>query len=156
MRFHDFWVKDEFQMDIYCIAPHMLICDIWSMNTWPTYPAINQQIFCQNWGIWFSKIHCDVKTWTHCQHYWSFVWESPGDRWILGTAVSLLEASFALWVLSLPVSVFSCNQATLWMVQSVCPSVHPSQLFLLCSHHRITMKFSLVITIDRNEVHAKG
>ena len=25
MRFHDFWVKDEFQMDIYCIAPHMLI-----------------------------------------------------------------------------------------------------------------------------------
>ena len=100
----------------YLILSYLILCDIWSMNTWPTYPAINQQIFCQNWGIWFSKIHCDVKTWTHCQHYWSFVWESPGDRWIPGTAVSLLEASFALWVLSLPVSVF-----TAWKINHLNP-----------------------------------
>ena len=36
---------------------------------------------------------------------------------------------------------------------SVCPSVTP---FWLCSHHRIIMKFSGVITSDRSEVHAKG
>ena len=36
---------------------------------------------------------------------------------------------------------------------SVCPSVTP---FLLCSHHRIIMKFSGVITSDRSDVHAKG
>ena len=54
--------------------------------------------------------------------------------------------------------IFSCDQAALWMVfsvrlsvcpsvcLSVCPSVTP---FLLCSHHRIIMKFSGVITLDQ-------
>ena len=36
---------------------------------------------------------------------------------------------------------------------SVCPSVTP---FWLCSHHRIIMKFSGVITSDRSDVLAKG
>ena len=61
--------------------------------------------------------------------------------------------------------IFSCDQAALWMVQSVrlsvrlsvclsvCPSVTP---FWLCSHHRIIMKFSGVITSDKSDVHAKG
>ena len=49
--------------------------------------------------------------------------------------------------------IFSCDQAALWMVFSVCPSV---TLFWLCSHHRIIMKFSGVITRDQGKVHAKG
>ena len=49
--------------------------------------------------------------------------------------------------------VFSCDQAALWMVQSVRPSVTP---FSLCSHHRIIMKFSEVVTNDKCDVHAKG
>ena len=48
---------------------------------------------------------------------------------------------------------FSCDQAALWMVFSVCPSVTP---FWLCSHHLIIMKFSGVITLDQGKVHAKG
>ena len=36
---------------------------------------------------------------------------------------------------------------------SVCPSVTP---FWLCSHHRIIMKFSGVITSDKSDVHANG
>ena len=57
--------------------------------------------------------------------------------------------------------VFSCDQAALWMVQSVrlsvSLSVRPSVTpFWLCSHHHIIMKFSGVITSDRNDVHAKG
>ena len=36
---------------------------------------------------------------------------------------------------------------------SVCPSVTP---FSPCSHHRIIMKFSGVITNDKSDVHAKG
>ena len=36
---------------------------------------------------------------------------------------------------------------------SVCPSVTP---FWLCSHHRIIMKFSGVVTNDKSDVHAKG
>ena len=56
---------------------------------------------------------------------------------------------------------FSCDQSALWMAQSVCPSVRPSVClsvtpFSLCSHHRIIMKFSGVITNHRGDVHAKG
>ena len=59
------------------------------------------------------------------------------------------------------VIVFSCDQAALQMVfsvrLSVCPSVRLSVTpFWLCSHHRIIMKFSGVITSDRSDVHAKG
>ena len=61
--------------------------------------------------------------------------------------------------------IFSCDQAALWMVQSVClsacPSVRPSVRpfvtpFSPCSHHCIIMKFSGVITNDKSDVHAKG
>ena len=65
--------------------------------------------------------------------------------------------------------IFSCDQAALWMVQSVrlsvrpsvCLSVRPSVRlsvtpFWLCSHHPIIMKFSGVITSDKSDVHAKG
>ena len=54
-------------------------------------------------------------------------------------------------------SIFSCDQAALQMVFSVCPSVRLSVTpFWLCSHHRIIMKFSGVITNDQSKVHAKG
>ena len=52
-----------------------------------------------------------------------------------------------------------------WYFPSVCPSVRLSIClsvrlsvtpFWLCSHHRIIMKFSGVITNDRRKVHAKG
>ena len=53
--------------------------------------------------------------------------------------------------------IFSCDQAALWMVFSVRLSVCPSvTAFWLCSHHRIIMKFSGVITKDQGKVHAKG
>ena len=57
--------------------------------------------------------------------------------------------------------IFSCDQAAIWLVQSVCPSVRPSVCpsvtpLSLCSHHRISMKFSGVITNDKSDVHAKG
>ena len=40
-----------------------------------------------------------------------------------------------------------------WYFPSVRPSVTP---FWLCSHHRIIMKFSGIITNDQSKVHAKG
>ena len=65
------------------------------------------------------------------------------------------------WVLLyLHKGLFSCDQAALQMVFSVCPSVRLSVRlsvtpFWLCSHHRIIMKFSGVITNDQSKVHAK-
>ena len=61
--------------------------------------------------------------------------------------------------------IFSCNQAALQMVFSVRPSVRLSVClsvrlsvtpFSPCSHHRIIMKFSGVITMVKSDVHAKG
>ena len=46
-----------------------------------------------------------------------------------------------------------CPSVRLSVCLSVCPSVTP---FWLCSHHRIIMKFSGVITLDQGKVHAKG
>ena len=52
---------------------------------------------------------------------------------------------------------FSCDQAALQMVFSVRPSVRLSVTpFSPCSHHRIIMKFSGVITMVKSDVHAKG
>ena len=66
-------------------------------------------------------------------------------------------------------NIFSCDQAALQMVfsvclsvcLSVCPPVRPSVRlsvtpFSPCSHHRIIMKFSGVITMVKSDVHAKG
>ena len=46
-----------------------------------------------------------------------------------------------------------CSSVHLSVCLSVCLSVTP---FWLCSHHRIIMKFSGVITNDKSDVHAKG
>ena len=75
-------------------------------------------------------------------------------RW--ETKVSGFDATYIIDLMVL----FSCDQAALWMVQSVrpsvrlsvCPSVTP---FWLCSYQRIIMKFSGVITKDKSDVHAK-
>ena len=62
-------------------------------------------------------------------------------------------------------NIFSCDQAAVWLVQSVRLSVRLSDRpsvrlsvtpFSPCSHHRIIMKFSGVITMVKSDVHAKG
>ena len=68
---------------------------------------------------------------------------------------------------SLVISAFlaATKQLYKWYFPSVCPSVCPSVRlsvclsvtpFSPCSHHRIIMKFSGVITMVKSDVHAKG
>ena len=64
---------------------------------------------------------------------------SDTQLWFLAATKQLYEWYF----------LSACPSARL----SVCPSVTP---FWLCSHHRIIMKFSGVITKDQGKVHAKG
>ena len=73
-------------------------------------------------------------------------------------SINFLESFLALLCyIYIIFMLFSCDQAALWMLfsvrLSVCPSVTP---LWLCSHHRIIMKFSGVITKDQGKVHAKG
>ena len=77
---------------------------------------------------------------------------------IRSTLIFLLYFVLASWV-------FSCDQAALQRVFSVCLSVRPSVCpsvrlsvtpFSLCSHHSIIMKFSGGITNDQSKVHARG
>ena len=97
-------------------------------------------------------------------------------NWAFPDCISSLKSLMATnWCTMLEIQlkrcpiVFSCNQAALQMVFSVCPSVRLSVCpsvrlsvclsvtpFWLCSHHRIIMKFSGVITNDQSKVHAKG
>ena len=80
---------------------------------------------------------------------------------LLMFALSLVDFLSLLLSPSTYFKIFSCDLAALWMVfsvrlsvcQSVCLSVTP---FWLCSHHRIIMNFSGVITTDQGNVHAKG
>ena len=61
-------------------------------------------------------------------------------------------------VYGLGLLIFSCDQAAIWLVQSVCPSVCLSvrhtffTMFPSSYHHEI----SGVITNDKSDVHAKG
>ena len=58
---------------------------------------------------------------------------------------------------SIETPLFSCDQAALRTLLSVCPSVCLSVTpFSLCSVYRIIMKFSGVITNDKSDVHAKS
>ena len=61
------------------------------------------------------------------------------------------------WVNWSVIFLAATKQLYEWYFLSVCPSVRLSVTpFWLCSHHRIIMKFSGVITTDQGNVHAKG
>ena len=86
----------------------------------------------------------------------------PRDSILKSVTVSNLSGQ---WNIQETAHLFSCDQAALQMVfsvclsvcLSVCPSVCPSVTpFWLCSHHRIIMQISGVITSNRSDVHAKG
>ena len=73
------------------------------------------------------------------------IWYTPGQKlWPFLAATKQLYEWYFLSV---------CPSVRLSVCPSVCPSVTP---FWLCSHHRIIMKFSGVITLDQGKVHAKG
>ena len=70
----------------------------------------------------------------------------------------LYYSSYMVWLWN---SFFSCDQAALRTLLSVCPSVRPSVRpsvtpFSQCSCHRIIMKFSGLITNDKSDDHVKG
>ena len=95
-----------------------------------------------------------------------FVWIYESFQWLMHAVswkVYMEDLHFFLSCIYVFICMylFSCDQAALWMVQSVRPSVRLSVRlsvtpFWLCSHHRIIMKISGVITNDKSDVGAKG
>ena len=81
------------------------------------------------------------------------------DRSIMKMFESVYPVTHQLWDHN--PFLAATKQLYKWYFPSVCPSVCPSVRlsvtpFWLCSHHRIIMKFSGVITNDERKVHAKG
>ena len=74
------------------------------------------------------------------------------------TLIFLLRPSSSTnGIFRLSVCLSVCPSVCLSVCLSVCPSVCPSVTpFSPCSHHRIIMKFSGVITMVKSDVHAKG
>ena len=78
-----------------------------------------------------------------------------GQRWRSQRSKQILPQFGHFWTLT--PFLAATKQLYKWYFPSVCPSVRPSVTpFWLCSHQRIIMKFSGVITNDQSKVHAKG
>ena len=74
-----------------------------------------------------------------------------GDYIISIMALTTWHADFFFFFLAATKQLYDWFSPSVCL--SVCPSVTP---FSPCSHHRIIMKFSGVITMVRRDVHAKG
>ena len=84
---------------------------------------------------------------THCGHKFPGTYYQQARGW--------LQSS--VWYLFLAATKQLYEWYFLSVCLSVCLSVRLSVTpFWLCSHHRIIMKFSGVITTDQGNVHAKG
>ena len=93
----------------------------------------------------FWMVHCEI--WNRCivgfGRLIDIISYDVGNLRVLS-----LKSSYAF--------LAATKQLYKWYFPSVCPSVRPSVTpFWLCSHHRIIMKFSGVITNDQSKVHAK-
>ena len=81
-------------------------------------------------------------------------YEADKKSWLQRSDVSSMPP---INVLSFFLFLAATKQLYEWFSPSVCPSVCLSVTpFSLCSHHRIIMKFSGVISNDKSDVHAKG
>ena len=88
---------------------------------------------------------------------WSSTW-FHSNTGLSSTQYEQIPIIFGVWPFWLtPLFLAVTKQLYEWFSPSVCPSVRLSVTpFWLCSHHRIIMKFSGVITSDGSDVRAKG
>ena len=79
---------------------------------------------------------------------------------LLTTCNHMIQSVLVNWFGASAYCIFSCDQAALQMVFSVCPSVCPSVRPSVCLSHLFDyipiIVFSGVITNDQSKVHAKG
>ena len=126
-------------------------------------PVLIQNRFAQFYSLnHFLHMHTKLRTqviWTIMKTVWQAHLSSPM------TKVKLMGALTSFCVCLFSHFLAATKQLYKWyfpsvrlsVCLSVCPSVRLSVTpFWLCSHHRIIMKFSGVITSDRSDVHAKG
>ena len=134
------------QLHITLLRPTYSNSEIAMRNAWK---------FSHNSGIVFS-VHPFLFLWLW-QYLYSVLLPSSNRKY---ESLAIVRVGHAT-VCTLYVVIFSCDQAALRTLISVCLSVRLSVCpsvytpFWQCSCHRIILKFSGVITIDRRDVHAK-
>ena len=114
------------------------------------------------WTLWGQVIHiCICKLESSliqimaCHHHLKQIWlhVNFGHLTRYFTEIWIIIQQFLYKKWNSICFLAATKQLYEWYFLSVCPSVTP---FWLCSHHRIIMKFSGVITLDQGKVHAKG
>ena len=118
----------------------------------------------------FCWLACRLIAWFYfrkCVFSWNIgpsMWHGPYTYLVTGL-LKYIEIFPVVYLWQNHIFLAANKQLYKWYFPSVCLSVRPSVRlsvrpsvtpFWLCSHHRIIMKFSGVITSDRSDVHAKG
>ena len=111
-------------------------------------------------SFWAPKKNM-IQVFSHFLKYFPLVSHTSCYTWLLGVCLGVFQGIFPLapGLVRLSGLLFSAvtKQLYEWYFLSVCPSICPSVTpFWLCSHHRIIIKFSGVITNDQSKVHATG
>ena len=111
--------------------------------------------FRSHWWIQTGVTVRKRPVWVKFDDFWTFKF----DGWPWKTIGHLYYAtsSYMHYFIIICEFLAATKQLYEWYFLSVCPSVCLSVTpFRLCSHHRIIMKFSGIITTDQGNVHAKG
>ena len=106
--------------------------------------------------IWSSRYFHKIRNVGNGEKFNSALVTHPWFK-LLGVQMMRLQH---IWII-MKLLLAATKQLSDWFSPSVCPSVRPSVClsvtpFSPCSHYRIIMKFSGVITMVRSDVHAKG
>ena len=84
-------------------------------------------------SFWYEKLSCYILKKSY-QSQWNLAHAKTVQ---LSCNVQIFFVIGLMWkkIWNLYINIFSCDQAALWMVQSVCPSVRPSVCLSVCLSH---------------------
>ena len=125
--------------------------EAWNTLLWPVHGSVGPPD--QPWPFYGMSVRPSVRP----ERFPGICWRAHRGNGLKFYMLMCLDHLQNWLVYGHSLFIFSCDQAALQMVLSVCLSVCPPVTpFWLFSHHRIIMNFSEVITHDQSKVHAKG
>ena len=119
---------------------YVLVISAWTCDEWERIAPLGNQTWQTNYVFLVHRIICHSGTPKNVYKQDS---KCTIDFWFIEYCIPLLFV------------FVSCDQAALWMVQSICPSVHPCHTFLtmfLSSYHHEILSLEKVMSMQRVKV----